>query len=293
MKEVLKKLRSYEIKIRKVVNSQGIGEFASLFKGTGLEFDDVRLYQYGDDIRTIDWNVSAKGHGTYVKTFKEERDQRVFFIADVSASQQIGVPQQQKIDIIKELTGVLSLSAVRLGSQVGLLAFSDQKEKYIKPNKGERHAHQIITELFKLQPKSTKTSLKAGFKQTLGVCKQRSIVIILSDFIDEGYEKELKSLGQKHDVIAIHVHSPLETKLPRLGIIPLFDKETKKTTWINSSFWGNRNKRTKQFEQNREQLQELCKKHQIDYLSINTQEDYVNQLISLFKKRNKTWKRNA
>ncbi len=293
MKEILKKLRNYEIKIRKVVNSHSIGEFASMFKGTGLEFDDVRLYQYGDDIRTIDWNVSAKGHGTYVKTFKEERDQSVFFVVDVSASQNIGIPSMQKIDIVKELTGVLSLSAARLGSQVGMIAYSNQKEKYIRPSKGDRHAYQIITDLYKIQPQNIKTDLSSCFNYTLGICKRKSVIIILSDFIDEGYEKGLKALAQKHDVIAIHVHDQRETKLPRLGIIPIFDKESKKTLWVNTSFLGFRKRNKKHFEENTQKLKELCKKYQVDYISINTRESYIDQLIQLFRKRNKTWKRDA
>lgn len=293
MKEILKKIRNYEIKIRKVVNTHGIGEFASMFKGTGLEFDDVRLYQYGDDIRTIDWNVTAKGHGTYVKTFKEERDQQVLFVVDVSASQHIGVPSQQKIDILKELTGVLTLSATRLGSQVGLIAFSNQKEKYIKPRKGERHAYQLITELYKLQTENITTDLNACFRYTLGICKRKSIVIVISDFIDDNYNDSLKALAQKHDVIAIHVHDERESNLPKLGIIPIFDKESKKTRWVNSSFLGFRKRNKKHFQENTELLKAVCKKYRIDYVSINTQEDYISQLIHLFKKRNKTWKRNA
>src|SRR5687768_5745285 len=164
MRELLKKLRRYEIQIRKAINSQMQGDFHSIFKGSGLEFDDVRPYQYGDDIRTIDWNVSAKGHGTFVKTFKEEKEQNVFFLLDVSASQEIGTVQQKKIDIGKEICAVLSLSAVKESGNVGLICFSDQKELYIKPDKGMKHGYEIIYNIFKLKPQSIRTDLNKSLK---------------------------------------------------------------------------------------------------------------------------------
>ena len=154
MKELLKKLRKYEIQIRKVINSHMQGDFHSIFKGSGLEFDDVRPYQYGDDIRTIDWNVSAKGHGMFVKTFKEEKEQTVFFILDVSASEDIGSAGRTKGDIGKEICGVLALSASKESSHLGLICFSDVKEKFMKPTKGHSQAYEIISTLAKLQPKS-------------------------------------------------------------------------------------------------------------------------------------------
>ncbi|MEM9857232.1 MAG: DUF58 domain-containing protein, partial [Bacteroidota bacterium] len=159
MKDLVKKLRKYEIQIRKAINSQMQGDFHSIFKGSGLEFDDVRAYQYGDDIRTIDWNVSAKGHGTFVKTFKEEKEQTVLFVLDVSGSQEIGSPGSQKLDIGKEICGVLALSAVKEASQVGMISFSDQKEKYVKPAKGPKQAYEIINSLVELKPLSNKTDL--------------------------------------------------------------------------------------------------------------------------------------
>lgn len=164
MKELLKKLRKYEIRIRKAINSQMHGNFHSIFKGSGLEYEDVRPYSYGDDTRRIDWNVSAKGHGTYIKTFVEEKEQNVFFLLDVSASQEIGKNGQQKMDVAKEICGVLALSAVKEQSQVGLIAFSDRKELYIKPGKGLNHAHEIVFRLFGLKPASKKpTSTKPFF----------------------------------------------------------------------------------------------------------------------------------
>src|SRR6187431_1725914 len=172
MRDLLKKLRKYEIQIRKAINSHMQGDFHSVFKGSGLEFDDVRPYQYGDDIRTIDWNVSAKGHGTFVKTFKEEKEQTVFFILDVSASEDIGSPGKTKVDIGKEICGVLALSAVKESSHVGLICYSDQKEKYLKPTKGHSQAYEIISALVNLKPQSLKTNLSKAIAFSLNAIKR-------------------------------------------------------------------------------------------------------------------------
>jgi uncharacterized protein (DUF58 family) len=238
MRALLKKLRKYEIQIRKAVNSQMQGDFRSVFKGTGLEFDDVRPYQYGDDIRTIDWNVSAKGHGTFVKTFREEKEQTIFFILDVSASQNIGSPGHTKVDLGKEVCGVLALAGAKESSQIGLIAYSDEREKFIKPKKGIQQAYDIIYTIFKLIPQSSKTNLKKAISFALNSIKRRSVIIMVSDFIDEDYFHDLKSLARMHDLIIVHVSDKRETQLPKLGIIPVMDVETKKTIWVNTSFGG-------------------------------------------------------
>ncbi|BDC98470.1 DUF58 domain-containing protein [Persicobacter psychrovividus] len=286
MKEIFQKIRKYEIRIRKAVKSQMQGDFHSIFKGSGLEFDDVRAYQYGDDVRSIDWHVTAKGHGTYIKTFKEEKEQTVFFLVDVSASQQIGKKGKQKIDITNEITSVLSLSAVKEGSSVGAICFSDQKEKYIKAGKGESQAYQLITSLYKLVPKSKRTSLNKGIESCLNLVRRKSIIILISDFIDEGYERNLKSLAKRHDLVVLHIFDQRETKLPRLGIIPLYDKESEKTIWVNTSSAHFRNKIANKYGGNQNKLKELCQKYEANYLRIDTEEDYVPQLIKLFKVRN-------
>lgn len=288
MRELLNKLRRYEIEIRKAITSQMQGNFHSIFKGSGIEFDDVRAYQYGDDIRTIDWNVSAKGHGTFVKTFKEEKEQTVFFIMDLSASQEIGAEGKQKIDIGKEICGVLTLSAIKESSQVGLIGFTDQRELYVKPAKGMGHAYQIITSLFDCRPTSRKTDLNKALAFALNLVKRRSVIIVISDFIDDGYWKNLKALSRKHDLVIIHLFDERESNLPRLGIIPLYDKETGKTHWINTSSPSFRQKLENTFGSNQNELQEFCRKHQVNYLGINTRENYVPMLIRLFKLRNKT-----
>jgi uncharacterized protein (DUF58 family) len=290
LRELLKKLRKYEIQIRKAVNSQMQGDFHSIFKGTGLEFDDVRPYQYGDDIRSIDWNVSAKGHGTFVKTFKEEKEQTIFFILDVSASQEIGSPGKTKVDIGKEICGVLALSGAKESSQIGLICYSDEREKFIKPKKGIQQAYDIIYNIIKLEPKSLRTNLSKAISFALNSIKRRSVIVMISDFIDEGYHHNLKSLARRHDLVMIKISDKRETELPKLGIIPMLDKESKKTLWVNTSFGGFREAISLHHGLREKELAEFSRKHQINYVSVDTNEDFVPKLLKLFKVRNKSFK---
>ncbi|NJN28732.1 MAG: DUF58 domain-containing protein [Cyclobacteriaceae bacterium] len=290
MRDIVKKLRKYQIQIRKAINNQMQGDFHSVFKGSGLEFDDVRAYQYGDDSRTIDWNVTAKGHGTFVRTYKEEKEQIVFFLIDVSASQEIGNPGNQKIDIAREICGVLSLSAVQEQSQVGLICFSDIKEKYVKPGKGESHAFRFIADLMDLKPKSLRTDISKSILFALNLIKRKSVVIMISDFIDEGYEHNLRALASQHDLVVVHISDMRETQLPRLGIVPLLDKESKKTIWTNTSSSAFRGDLKEMFEGNQGKLEHFCRKYQANYINIFTDEDYVPKLIKLFRVRNKSRK---
>lgn len=287
---LLKKLRKYEIAIRKAITTQMQGDFHSVFKGSGITFDDVREYQYGDDVRSIDWNSTAKGHSVYVKTFKEEREQIVYMLLDVSASQEIGDPGHQKVDIGKEICGVLALSAIKEGSQVGLLCFSDRKEAYVRPGKGDQHAYQLISNLYNLKPASTKTDLKSAIHYLLNIIKRRSIVIAVSDFVDDDYIHNLKALSRKHDLIVIHLSDKRETNLPSLGIIPVYDKESRRTIWVNSSSSLFRKKISNSYADRRAILEDFCKKHQANYLPVDTNEDYVHKLINLFRIRKRTRK---
>ncbi|MEQ6120980.1 DUF58 domain-containing protein [Reichenbachiella sp. MALMAid0571] len=290
MKEILKKLRKYEIRIRKALNSQMQGDYHSIFKGSGLEFDDVRGYQYGDDVRAIDWNVTAKGHGTFVKTFKEEKEQNVFFILDVSASQEIGAKGSQKIDIGKEICALLAMSAIKEGSQSGLICFSDEKEKYIKPGKGIKQSYQIVSNIFSLVPSSTGTNLSMAFRYTLNLLKRKSIIIVVSDFIDEDYQHDMKALAKLHDLVVIHISDVRETTFPKLGIIPLEDKESNKTLWMNTSSPAFRKMVDRTYKDNKDELKKFCLKNGANYLHVRTDEDYVSKLIRLFKVRNKSRK---
>ncbi len=287
MKEILKKLRRYEVRIRKAINSQMQGDFHSIFKGSGLEFDDVRPYQWGDDVRNIDWRVTAKGHGTFMKTFIEEKEQTVFFLLDVSASQEIGKDKKQKIDLTKEVTGVLSLAAIKESSKVGVLFFSDQVEGYVKLGKGMKHAYEIIDKVFSLKPKSKKTNLDAAIKYTLNLLNRKSIIFVMSDFIDENFTHSLRGLARKHDLIVVHVSDKSETVIPQLGIVPLLEKESGKTIWMNTSSEGFKKMYEKTYGSKKESLADFCRRNDVNYVSIGTEDEYVPELIRLFRHRNR------
>ncbi|AEI47850.1 DUF58 domain-containing protein [Runella slithyformis] len=288
IEQFITKIRRYEIRIRKAVNADMRGSFRSVFKGSGVEFADLREYQYGDDVRTIDWNVSAKGHGTFVKIFREEKEQTVFFILDVSGSQQVGHANHSKLDTAKEICGVLALSAIQEASHVGLLCFSDQKEKYIHPSNGMKHGYELITELYKLKPTSTKTNLAESILFTLNVLKRRSVVIFISDFIDKNYEHNLRALARKHDLVMVHLLDKRETNLPRLGIIPMVDPESNRTIWVNASSPWFRKRVREDFAQVGKKIEQFARQNDINYVAIDSQQDYVEPLIKLFRiRRNK------
>lgn len=283
--EFLARIRYFDIQIRKAVNSQMRGTFRSVFKGTGLEFSDLRTYQYGDDVRAIDWNVSSKGHGTFVKVFREEKDQTVFFVVDVSASQQVGPRQRLKLDTTRDVTGVLAMSAIREASHVGMYCFSDQKECYIKPASTMKTGYQLLTSLLALEPQSTRTNISDALLFTLNILKRRSVVILLSDFIDAGYEHNLKALARKHDLVVVHLYDRREVNLPRLGIVPVHDAETGRISWVNTSSMAFRNQLRESFQTNQRQLERLCRQYNANYLALESQEDFIPRLIDLFRVR--------
>jgi uncharacterized protein (DUF58 family) len=288
MKDILKRLRRYEIRIRKALNSQMQGDFHSIFKGSGLEFDDVRQYSWGDDVRTIDWRVTAKGHGTFVKTFIEEKEQSVFFILDVSASQEIGKDNKQKIDLAKEVTGLLTLSAIKEGSKVGLLCYSDQVETYVKPGKTHKHAYEIMNRMFSLKPKSKKTNLNKAIKYTLNLLNKKTIIFIISDFIDEDFTHSMRGMARRHDLVVVQISDKRESAAPSLGIVPLFEKESGKTIWLNTSSDKFKNSIEKTHGENKDSLENFCKRNDVNYVSIGTEDEYVPKLIKLFRHRNRS-----
>ncbi|HAI75665.1 MAG TPA: DUF58 domain-containing protein [Microscillaceae bacterium] len=285
LREILARIRNFEIRIRKAVSGQMRGNFDSVFKGSGLEFADVRAYQYGDDVRRIDWNVSAKGEDTYIKVFREEKEQTIFFLLDVSQSQFLKKKAAAKIQVGKEICSILAFSAVKEGSEVGLICFSDQKEAYVKPDKGIKKGYELFVKLFKLVPQSAKTNLNAFFLFALNLIKRRSIAIIISDFLDTNYEHALKALARKHDLIVIHLIDEQEIELPPLGIVPIMDVETQKQVWVNASSSQFRKQWRKDFEERQQFLETFCRKFSANYLSINTHEDFVPKLVKLFKVR--------
>ena len=284
MKEILKKLKKYEIRIRKYINNSYQGEYKSLFKGTGLDFDDTRLYNYGDDYRSINWKNSAKEDKIFINTYKEEKEQSVFFLIDVSNSQSIG--NRNKLNISKEIASVLCLSAMRKNSQVGLLCYSDIKELFIQPKKGNSHAYRIIKELYGLINISNKTNLNEMFKYFNNTIKKRSLVIILSDFLDKNFENTLRSLSNTHDVICIHIEDEKERVIPDLGLVEIENNEENKKKWINTSSSEFNQIKQNTFIYKNNELQKFLKKINTNYLKVSTESDYVKDLIKLFKFRN-------
>ncbi|RVU24204.1 DUF58 domain-containing protein [Sandaracinomonas limnophila] len=281
----LNKANQIEIRIRKAINSQMHGNYASIFKGAGVEFNDLRQYQYGDDVRHIDWNSSAKGHGTFVKIFKEEKEQTVFFMLDCSASQQIGSSTQSKLDYLKELTSVLSLSAIQDAGHIGFCCFTDKIEKFMAPAPGKKHGYKTISEIYKFKAESSKTDIKESLRFALQVLKRKSLVILISDFIDNNFEDLLVSLGNKHDLILIQLQDLQELELPKMGIVPIYNPETGKTSFLNSSSKSFQKLVNKVFVKSPNELQQLCKQHKIDYVKLTTGADYIPEFVKLFTLR--------
>jgi uncharacterized protein (DUF58 family) len=284
IRSFLSRIVQLEIRIRKAINTQMHGNFSSVFKGSGLEFSDLRQYHYGDDIRHIDWNTTAKGHGTYIKLFKEEKEQTVFFLIDVSSSLLVGRESNSKLNTLKEVAGVLAFSAIEEAGHIGFCAYSDKIEKFMAPGSGKKHGYRVISELFKLNPENTGTDLKAGLRFALQTLNRKSLVFILSDFLDEGYEDLLKATAKKHDLIVIQLHDASEVDMPNFGIIPIFDPETRTTTYVNTA--------SKSFKSLLSanstrllKLKQLCKQWQADYVSIQAGKDFVPALVKLFRVR--------
>ena len=288
---LVRRLRHLEIRIRKAVEAQLQGDFHSVFKGTGLEFDDLRLYQYGDEVRAIDWAVSSKGHGTFVKTYKEEKEQQVLVLLDVSASLDVGDGQRRKLDVARDIAGLLALSAARQGSALGLLAFSDQKELYLPPVKGARSAYALISRLFALVPVSRRTGVGAGIRQALGLVQRRSLVVLISDFIDGSYERELTMLAQRHDLIVVQLLAPRERDFPALGIVPLRDAETGQLRWVNTSASGFRARTAAAAARQEAELINICRRTRTGFLALSTEGDFVPQLVNLFRHRQQSGRR--
>ena len=286
MKEILKKVRKYEIKIRKFLNSRNQGDYKSIFKGTGLDFDDLRPYQYGDDFRTINWNITAKEDVLYTNTYKEEKEQSVFFLLDISKSQNIG-DKKTKISVIKEIASVLTLSALNQKSQVGLICFSDIKELFIDSKKGDSHGYKLIRELYKHKNKSEKTNIAGMIDFFMNVNKKKSLVILLSDFIDSNYHSKLRSLSKLHDVICIHIYDKIEINIPKLGIIELKNEENNYSRWINTSSQKFRESVIKTYTTEPDRLKKKLLKYGITYLNIDSEKNYIKDLIKLFKSRKK------
>jgi uncharacterized protein (DUF58 family) len=286
-KELLKKVRRIEIKTRGLSNHLFSGEYHSAFKGRGMAFSEVREYQVGDEIRTIDWNVTARFNHPYVKTFDEERELTVMLLMDVSGSENFGTVSQQKQELATELCAVLAFSAITNNDKVGVIFFSDKIEKFIPPKKGRSHILMIIRELIDFKPENKGTNVAEALKYFTSAIKKRCTAFIISDFISDDFREELKIANKKHDIIALRLFDKHEEEFPDLGLIPIKDEETGQVTWVNTSDKNVRDAFKWEAVKRNAKLKEIFSKSGVDVASIGTHQSYVTPLMTLFKKREK------
>ena len=288
-REILKKVKRIEIRTRGLVNNFFGGEYHSVFKGRGMTFSEVREYQPGDDIRLIDWNVTARSGNPFIKVFEEERELTVFLIVDISASGAFGSESQLKKNIGAEIASVLGFSAIKNNDKVGLILFSNEVVKYVPPKKGKSHVLRVIRELLYTKPNGNGSSIKDALEFLMKVSKRRCVVFLLSDFLDNKYWNSIRIANRKHDLIGIKIYDPYEINLPDIGMIKVEDPETGSMFWIDTSFEPD----LKQMNNNNIKflvdLEKQSAKIGLDIISISTTEDYVDPLMKFFKRRGKKY----
>lgn len=283
--DLLKKVRKIEIKSRGLTQQVFAGQYHSAFKGKGMTFSEVREYQYGDDVRSIDWNVTARFNHPYVKIFEEERELTVMLLIDISASGNFGSVTQLKTELITEIAAVLSFSAIDNNDKIGVILFSDKVEKFIPPQKGRQHILRIIKELLDFKPDHTGTNISECLRYLTNAIKKRCTAFLISDFRDTGYAKSLQIANNKHDVVALHVYDRRETELPKIGMVRVKDNETGRERWIDTSMKRVREEFGRKWNSHHLMMNEIFKKAGVDHISLDTGSDYVIPLIQLFKKR--------
>ncbi|MBL4752661.1 MAG: DUF58 domain-containing protein [Flavobacteriales bacterium] len=290
--ELLKKVRKIEIKTRGLSNQIFSGEYHSAFKGKGMTFSEVREYQFGDDIRAIDWNVTARFSAPYVKIFEEERELTVMLLVDVSGSKDFGSSTQFKKDLATEISAVLAFSAIQNNDKIGVIFFSDQIEKFIPPKKGRGHILRIIRELLNLEPVSKKTDLSNALKYFTNVIKKKSIAFIISDFLDPNFTREsqkgedaLKIANKKHDIVALRLYDEREVTLPSVGLVKMKDAESGQFMWVDTSSRKVRNYYDHWNRANEDNLNRIFKRCGVDSTKIRTDQSYVKPLMNVFKRR--------
>ena len=285
--DILKRVRQIEIKTRGLSNNIFAGQYHSAFKGKGMSFSEVREYQYGDDIRDIDWNVTARYVRPYVKVFEEEREMTVMLLIDVSGSRDFGTVNVMKKEVITEIAATLAFSAIQNNDKIGVLFFSDKIEKFIPPQKGKKHILYIIRELIDFHPEEKKTNIAQALKYLTNAIKKRCTAFLISDFIDkESFKDALTIANRKHDVVAIQVYDRRETELPSVGLMKIKDAETGQERWIDSSSARVRDAYKEWWNRRQAIMNDSFKKCRVDAVSISTEDDYVKALIALFDKRN-------
>ena len=284
-KELLKKVRKIEIKTRCLSDHIFGGEYHSTFKGRGMTFSEVRQYQFGDDIRSIDWNVTARYNEPFVKIFEEERELTMMLLVDVSGSEHFGSDSQFKNDILTEISATLAFSALQNNDKVGVLLFTDTVELFIPPKKGKTHVLRIIRELLEFTPKSTKTNITEALKYLTNVLKKKAIVFVLSDFIADGYEKTLKITANKHDVTGIRIYDQREESMPNLGMVQMQDAETGDIQYVNTQSKKVREAYAKYHQKQVAYFTDTFTKSGCGILSCRVDESYVKKLLGYFKRR--------
>ena len=283
--ELIKKVRKIEIKTRGLSKNIFAGEYHSAFKGRGMTFAEVREYQYGDDICSIDWNVTARFGHPYIKVFEEERELTVVLLIDVSGSREFGTVTQLKKDIFTEVAATLAFSTIQNNDKIGVIFFSDKIEKFIPPKKGKKHVLHIIRELIDFQPTSNKTDIAGALRYFTNAIKKSSTAFIISDLMDSNFEKELTIAGRKHDVVALQVYDIRETELPDVGLIKLKDAETGERIWVDTSDKRLRTTYKHAWGESQLAIQKSFTKSGVDLVSMSTSDDYVRALMKLFKMR--------
>ncbi len=287
--ELLKKVRAIEIRTKGLVNQLFSGEYHSVFKGRGMAFSEVREYQLGDDIRMIDWNVSARFNHPFVKVFEEERELTVMLLVDVSGSGEFGTVTQMKKDIAAELCAVLAFSALQNNDKVGVIFFSDVVEKFIPPKKGRTHILRIVRELLDFRPEHRRTSISEGLRYLTSAIKKRSIAFLVSDFLDEGYDDALRIASRKHDLIGIRLYDPREAELPPVGLMKVFDAETGDFLWVDASDPFTRKRYTEWWIERSKTQERLFRRSGIDAIDIRIDRSYIAPLMAFFRARERRW----
>ncbi|MCB9255570.1 MAG: DUF58 domain-containing protein [Chitinophagales bacterium] len=285
--ELLKKVRKIEIKTKGLSNQVFAGSYHSAFKGRGMSFSEVRNYNYGDDVRNIDWNVTARFDAPFVKVFEEEREVTVMLLVDVSKSSLFGTQNQFKNEIIAEIAAVLSFSAVQNNDKVGVLFFSNKIEKFLPPKKGKSHILRIIRELINIEASEDGTDLSLALEYFNNLVKRRSIAFVISDFVSKPYEDALKIVKKKHDIVGVHLYDKLEKELPDIGLVQVRDSETQALKWIDTSSKALRKNYSAYFEKKREENQKIFNKINAEFVSLSTEDNYTTALLKMFKHRGK------
>lgn len=288
-KELLKQVRQIEIRTKGLVNQVFSGEYHSVFKGRGMEFSEVREYQYGDDIRSIDWNVTARFGHPYIKIFEEERELTVMLMVDLSGSLMFGSVSKTKQRIAAELSSILAFSALKNNDKVGLILFTDKIEKFVPPRKGRKHVLRIIREVLSFEPEGKSTNIRGALEYMNNAIKKKFIAFLISDFMDEGYEKILRIVGRKHDLIGIVLDDRREKEIPNIGLIKLVDAETGAERWIDTSSRRVRERMIFDRKEREKLRNSIFIKSRLDKIEVTTGSNYIQPLVQFFRRREKRW----